>query len=83
MGQGAKDQRSLCDFSLTKKKRAPVWNKCMKPAGMMSVWIYLCSQEKYLEKVSFGPSHPASFKGPLRSSKLVKKEGSIKYHTVR
>ena len=31
--------------------------------------------EKYLEKIYFDPSHPASFQSPLRLYHTVKKEG--------
>ena len=34
--------------------------------------------EKYLEKIYFNPSHPASFEGPDRLYKTVKKEGKFK-----
>ena len=34
--------------------------------------------EKYLEKIYFNPSHPASFQSPLRLYHTVKKEGKFK-----
>ena len=34
--------------------------------------------EKYLEKIYFDPAHPASYEGPLRLYKYVKKEGKYK-----
>ena len=34
--------------------------------------------EKYLEKIYFDPSHPASFQSPLRLYYTVKKEGKLK-----
>ena len=34
--------------------------------------------EKYLEKIYFDPSHPASFQSPLRLYHTVKKEGKLK-----
>ena len=34
--------------------------------------------EKYLEKIYFNPSHPASYKGPVRLYKYVKQEGKYK-----
>ena len=34
--------------------------------------------EKYLEKIYFNPSHPASYEGPVRLYKYVKQEGKYK-----
>ena len=36
--------------------------------------------EKYLKDIYLDPSHPASFGGPDRLYKIVKKEGKQKFH---
>ena len=38
----------------------------------MSNWV------KYLENIYFNPSHTASYEGPVRLYKYVKKEGKYK-----